>query len=290
MSRGVYQFDLGTFQCYAVSDGTYKVGDPAPTLFSNAPQAQLEEVLHRHSIELAQWSEVINTYTCLLIDTGRQRVLIDTGAGTLGPSTGQLLKNLQTIDVAPMDIDVVVLTHGHPDHIGGTMNDAGRTVFPNARFFMWRTEWEFWTASSATVQGNPMLEYMASFAQHHLFPIQSQTTLLEEEGEIVPGIHAIAAPGHTPGHMALRIGSGEQQLLYVADAVLHPVHIEHPEWFAVVDLYPEQVVETRRDLLCSAATEHSLVAAFHIQFPGIGYVIQDGEGWRWQPLATAAQS
>jgi glyoxylase-like metal-dependent hydrolase (beta-lactamase superfamily II) len=283
MNRDVYRFDVGTFHCYAVSDGTYVYPDPAPTLFANAPQAQLEEVLHKHHIELSQWREWLNTYTCLLVDTGQHRVLIDTGGGTLAPSTGQLLRNLQTMAVAPADIDTVVLTHGHPDHVGGTMDEAGQTVFPNAQFFMWRTEWDFWTTASDTVQGNPMLEFMVSFAQRHLLPVQSQIHLLEQEGEIVPGIHAIAAPGHTPGHMALMIRSGEQQLLHLADTVAHPVHIEHPDWFAVVDLLPEQAVATRRHLLRCAGTEHSLVSAFHMPFPGIGYVMQDDEGWRWQP-------
>ena len=107
--------------------------------------------------------------------------------------------------------------------------------------------------------------------------------------ETVPGIRAVTAPGHTPGHMALEISSEGEQLLCIADLVLHPIHLEQPEWYAVVDFIPEQVVATRRRLLDWAAGRKALVLAFHFPFPGLGHVIQKGEGWKWLPMETTDQ-
>jgi glyoxylase-like metal-dependent hydrolase (beta-lactamase superfamily II) len=283
MNSSSYRFTVGMFECFAVSDGKNVYTDPAPLLFANALTAQLEQALQAYHIQLAKWVEWTSTYTCLLIATGTHNVLVDTGAGGLA-STGMLPQNLRAIGVIPEAIDTVVLTHGHPDHIGGTIDALGNQVFPHARFVMWRTDWEFWTMPVERAHGDPMLEFMVPFAHEHLLPLQDRIDLLDHESEIVPGVHAIAAPGHTPGHLALAIESGDQHLLHLADAVGHPIHVEHPEWFMSVDILPEQAVTTRRQLLQRAVAEQSLVSAFHLPFPGLGYIIPADERWQWQPL------
>ena len=113
-------------------------------------------------------------------------------------------------------------------------------------------------------------------------PIEKQLSLIDEETEIVPGIRSIAAPGHTPGHMALSISSGGEQLLHLVDTVVHPIHLERPDWLVATDLLPEQTVATRRRLLDLAATEKVLVFVFHFPFPGLGHVVQSGSGWEWE--------
>ena len=111
-------------------------------------------------------------------------------------------------------------------------------------------------------------------------------TFIDRETELLPAIQAIAAPGHTPGHMALAISSGSEQLLYMSDAVLDPIHLEQPEWYPAFDFLPEQAMATRRQLLDRVATEKVLMIASHFPFPGLGYVIQKAEGWQWQPIKT----
>ena len=290
MSTEVYHFKVGAFECMAVSDGTLTYTPPTfppPTtlLFANAPRERLVETLRRHNIQPEHWTEWISPYICLLVNTDEHRVLIDTGADGLGPNTGKLLQTLQAEGIAPEDIDMVILTHCHPDHIGGNTLDEGKLAFPNARFAMWKDEWDFWTSEQAEQRLDEHLrEVLVKFARDNLPPIQGQVDLFDRETEIVSGIRAVAAPGHTPGHMALEISSEGEQLLCISDAVLHPIHLEQPEWYAAVDFAPEQVVTTRRRLLGMAAARKALVLAFHFPFPGLGRVVQKGEGWQWQAM------
>ena len=292
MSTEVYHFKVGAFECMAVSDGTLTYTPPTfppPTtlLFGNAPRGDLEHTLRQHNIQPEHWAEWISQYICLLVNTGEHRVLVDTGADGLDPNTGKLLQNLQAEGIAPEDIDMVILTHCHPDHIGGNTLDEGKLAFPNARYAMWKDEWDFWTSEEAEEKlDEHVREVLLSVARKNLPPIQERLDLIEREREILPGIHAIAAPGHTPGHMALVISSGGEQLLCISDTALHPIHLEQPEWCAAVDFAPDQVVATRRRILNRAAAEKALVLAFHFPFPGLGHIVQKGEAWQWQPIAT----
>jgi len=289
MNTEIYRFEVGTFECIAVSDGTFAYpGDPVTWLFANAPKGHLEQVLRKHKLQPEQWVQWVSTYTCLVINTGRHQVLVDTGEG-MTPTTGKLIPNLQAEGIAPEDIDTVILTRGHPDQIGGNTDSEGKLAFPNARHVMWKDEWDFWTSAPSLaelkVDEHPK-QILLTFVRNNLPSIQGQLYLVDHETEIVPGIHAVAAPGHTPGHMAAAISSGSEQLLYISDAALHPIHLEQPDWYGVVEFAPDQVLTTRRQLFKRVAAENALVLAFHFPFPGQGHVIQKGKEWQWQPIET----
>ena len=291
MSNESYRFKVGMFQCILIKDGMHAYPQPAQMFFANAPKERLEQVLRAHNLDPMRWDEYISPYPSLLISAGGHRVLVDTGAGSLHPTTGKLIPNLRAEGVAPEDIDTVILTHCHRDHIGGTIDGEGRSAFPNARYVMWRDEWEFWTATEpdwgSAQLAQPIKERMLAFAREKLPPIRGQLELMDREGEIVPGISAVPAPGHTPGHMAVAVASGDAQLLYISDAAIHPITVEQPDWYSVFDLAPDRAVASRRQLLQRAAAERALVHGFHFPFPGLGHVVQAGDAWAWQPIGTA---
>jgi len=290
MSNETFQFDIGKLKCITVSDGnlTYvppTFPPPATLLFANAKRERLEQVLLEHNLQPEQWVEWTSPYICLLVNTGDHLVLVDTGAGSLAPTTGRLVQNMQAEGIGPGDIDTVILTHGHPDHLGGNTDAEGKPAFLNARYVIWKEEWDFWTSEQAEQRlDEHVREILIRFARKNLPPLQGKIDLLDRETEIVPGIRAIAAPGHTPGHMALEISSGGEQLLCISDAALHPIHLEQPEWYAAVDFAPEQALSTRRRLLSRAAARKTLVLAFHFPFPGLGHIVQKGNAWQWQPI------
>ena len=290
MSTENYHFKIGAFECIAVSDGALTYVPPAfpppvALLFNNAPGKILEETLRRHNIQSEHWTEWKSPYICLLVKTGEHRVLVDTGANGLDQNTGRLIQNLQSEDIAPEEIDMVILTHCHPDHIGGITLEDGNLAFPNARYALWKEEWEFWTSGEAESKlDEHSREILICIARKNLPPIQDRLDLIEREREILPGIEAIAAPGHTPGHMALVISSKDEQLFNIADLVLHPIHLEQPEWCAVFDFSPEEVTATRRRILNRISAEKALMQAFHFPFPGLGHIVEKGNGWEWKPI------
>lgn len=282
-----YDFRIGEFECKIVSDGTFAYPHPAQVLFANAPEDQLIQVLNEHNLDPEKWEEYISPYPSLLIDTGKQKVLVDTGAGDLAPTTGKLVTNLRDAGVNAGEIDTVVLTHGHADHIGGNLNPNGTLAFPNAKFIMWKSEWVFWTSEPDLLSmkvSEHLLQILLECAKKNLPPIQNQLNLIDSEIEIHPGIRAIPAPGHTPGHMALSISSGDERLLHLVDSVIHPIHLEQPEWWSAVDYLPELTITTRRTLLERAVNEKFLCLAFHFPFPCLGHIVKSGDARKWQPI------
>jgi glyoxylase-like metal-dependent hydrolase (beta-lactamase superfamily II) len=293
MDAGSFRFGVGEFECVSVSDGALNY--PPESLFSNVPLEHVEEALRQLDLPTSQ---VMTPYTCLYIDTGEHRVLVDTGAGDLGAHaaqvfpgldhstsvTGLLLENLRDSGVEPSEIDTVVITHAHPDHVGGTLNETGELVFPNAHYFISGEEWEFWSSDAATTKAPP---FMVETARRNLEPLKERLTLVEDASEIVPGVRAIATAGHTPGHIALSIASDSERLLHISDAVLYPLLLEHPEWTPVFDMLPEQASTSKRRIFDLAAEEDALVFAHHFPpFPSLGRVRKQEQGWRWQPIDT----
>lgn len=279
-----YRFAIGRFECFALSDG---VGTKGRRPFVGSVHSGLGDGAQAdESIPTTSYSA---PRTCLLVRTPRTSVLIDTGAGPLGRGSdqGRLLRILPLADISAGDVDMVILTHAHPGHAGGTLDGSGHAAYPAARYTLATDEWEFWT-------GRPdlrsrRLQHMADRIYAGLSELQNRVALVAGGDEIVPGIRAIAAPGHSAGHLAISITSEGEELLCMGDVVLAPRHLEHPSWYARYDLRPEQSVTSRIRLLDRAAASGALVHAYHFPFPGLGRVRPEGRAWRWEPHVSQAR-
>jgi glyoxylase-like metal-dependent hydrolase (beta-lactamase superfamily II) len=293
MDSQTYRFRVGSFACLAVADGTNVYHDPGDVFFANASQEERDAALCAHGLP-TPWPEWINTYVPLLIDTGLQRVLVDTGIGPVVPTAGLLRANLTAAGIARETVDTVVLTHAHPDHIGGTLTDTGEPAYPNARYVIGRTEWAFWSDAAAVMEriaDSELRLAFTDFIRTNLEPLGDRLDQVDAGAEVAPGIWVIAAPGHTPGHLALEVVSDGELLLILSDAVLHPIHLEHPDWHAMagIDALPEAVESTRRRLLARAVETGALVHGFHLDpFPHLGRVVARDGAWHWEPIEVVS--
>jgi glyoxylase-like metal-dependent hydrolase (beta-lactamase superfamily II) len=278
MATGSYRFRLGRFECVALSDGgwDYRVEH----VFANVPIEQVLEALRRRNLPTDQ---ITTPYSYLYINTGEHRVLVDTGAGDyLAPRTGKLPQNMDAAGIDPSQIDTVIFTHAHPDHIGGVVDDTGKAIYSEAEYYISKGEWSFWFSEISRERAP---DKFISFARKHLEPVQDRVKLLEGESQVVAGVRAIPAPGHTPGHMVVLVSSGGEQLLYIGDTVVHPLHLEHPDWYPIYDISPEEAAASKRRIFDRAAAKGALVMGQHFSpFPSVGTTVKQGRGWQWQPV------
>jgi glyoxylase-like metal-dependent hydrolase (beta-lactamase superfamily II) len=286
MTHEVHRFDVGDFRCTLVLDGTHTYPEFAKKRFVGVPDEDLEEAMAHYG--LAPESDYESPYPTLLVDTGRNLVLIDTGAGNLFPTTGRLLPNLRAAGFEPGDVDTVILTHGHPDHIAGTLDSQGTPAFPGATYYMWRSEWDFWYPkpnSSGIRHTGVSKQRQIDCALRYLPPIADRVEPVETETEVVSGVHTVAAPGHTCGHMAVSLVSRENRFLFASDAFISKLQVDHPDWTSLYDYDAAQGVETRRRLLKVASSGGFLIQMFHFPFPGLGRFVRKGaDEYEWHPL------
>lgn len=203
-------------------------------------------------------------------------MIIDPGRGF--GETHALLETLAAAEIDPASITALIVTHGHADHFNGVaLPDGSAPAFPNAAIYVQRAEWDHWHS-----EPNPEPHHAEAF-QQILGPLKARITFLDGAGEIVPGIAAVPTPGHSPFHMSVLV---HERLICTADVLLNPLLVEHPDWYAQFDCWPEQVVATRRAFLQRCAAENLLVSTYHFVMPGLGQVVPDGDTWRWVSLVT----
>lgn len=222
----------------------------------------------------------------VLVNTGDRRVLIDAGeGGSRQPTTGRLAASLQAAGIEPTAVDIVVLTHAHPDHLWGAVDTkAGTMRFPNARYVISDREWDYWSDPERHGPFPERFRGMIPGTQAAFRLIADRTTRIKPGTDIVSGIATVESRGHTPGHMSVQLSSGGEQALVVGDAITQVlISFRHPEWRPGYDGEMDQAVVTRRRLLDQAATDRILVLGYHFPFPGVGNVARDGAAYRWVP-------
>ncbi len=265
MANNSFHLNIGEFKCIVVSDGFITVPGPTPPGSSGRPGDRPGEKMD---------------VSCLLIDTGAGKVLVDTGCGPFFQSSaGKLLQNLRAEGIDPADIHAVVYTHAHPDHIGGTFDAGLKPVYPNARQIITAKEWE----SFAGPETGPDSR-MFGLARKNLLPSRGQFELVDDNAEVMPGVRLVPAAGHTLGGVMIDISSGRDRLLCIGDLIHSNVEFAQPAHYSFLDSAPGDALKLRTEGLAKMAESGTLIFACHMPFPGIGRFIRSGRVLGWQPV------
>jgi len=274
ISDDIYRFYIGDWECTAINDGELQV--PVSNFFDSANAQKLLPAIGKYGLDTSSVTISINVLILRNLD---HTIVIDPGLGKdVGGNEGRLMESLRLAGIDSSAVDHVIISHGHWDHIGGLATDEGRLNFPNARVTITETEWNYWMSEENLEK---MPEFYASWVTENLPPVQEKVMLIRGDEEIVRGITAIPAPGHTPGQIALLISSGSDNLLYIADALHFTFQTDVPEASPVVDMDPDRAVETRKSILEKVKENNYKIFGFHFEFPGIGHFKETDE-FRWE--------
>ncbi|HDS1047512.1 MULTISPECIES: MBL fold metallo-hydrolase [Pseudomonas] len=285
INPGWYRFKLGSFEITVVSDGPMPLIPPSSG-FSDAPPEDVESLLSENFLPTDRLMLGMNA---LVINTGTHLVLVDTGMGQsmgelsrlFGPSTGHLMSNLAAAGFSPNDIDVVAITHAHPDHCWGLVDEAGEKVFPKARVAIAEEELMYWLDISNR-DVSKFAEWSVDGAIKNITPYLKEAILVRDGGEVVPGITGLLCPGHSPGHSGYVISSDDTVLVTIGDLAHHHIlALRHPEWKISYDTDSDLSVTSRRRILDFLAQNRLMTHGYHFPWPGIGHVAKEGDGYRW---------
>lgn len=291
------RFQHGAFACTVVTDGILEMG-PARVNFPTADPAEVDALLTDYymSTENVRLNDNI-----LVVDTGEQLVQFDSGVGVdpdygrgfFGVKTGQTIPNLRRAGIEPADIDIVAITHTHPDHVWGLVDPAGTPLYPNARIAVSREDFDYWTnLDNIRDDMTQHLKDHFTGARKNLLPYADQDRIIwvGDGDEIVPGIRAIGTPGHSPGHIVYEITSEGETIVCWGDLCHHYVLLlQRPEWSFQFDYDKPAATAQRHRIYDFVASNRHAVLAYHFPFPGLGHLRKDTTGYNWQPIELERQ-
>ena len=276
---------LGSFRITRLSDGLMSLG--VEQIVANAPVDVAKAAMAIGGAEISLTSRV----TALLIQTGEKNILVDTAWGRWdfaerGPEGEPITAHLAKLGLGRDDIDIVVLSHFHPDHIGGNCVEEAGVIKPrygNARYRAQRADWDFYTHDDRL--NDPAY---GPFLRNSLLPLAEHGVLdlFDRGNRIAPGVTALPTPGHSPGHCVIVLSSGQETAMYLGDVAHHPVHLEHPEWHGGFDVDARTALESRRWLYDRIAWTQSWIIGCHFMAPGVGKLSREGGGYRWIPAGS----
>lgn len=273
-----HRFKLGDAEVTVVSDGPLPLGDPGGA-FLGVPK---EEVAKMLTDNFMSPTNVVLEQNAPIVNFGERLVLFDTGMGSskaFGPTTGRLTKSINEAGIKPEEIDAIVCSHAHIDHIGGIVDDGGKPLFPNAQVYLAQTDFDFWTDEGKL--GSPLKDFVVH-ARKNLMPVRDRIKFFKDGEQFIPGITAIAAPGHTVGHTIFNVESAGKSFIFMGDLSHHSVLLlERPKMEFAYDTDPKQAAATRVKLLDTIAANKTMVMSYHFAWPGLGHVVKAGEGYRY---------
>ena len=272
---------LGPFEVTTISDGHI----PLPSTFA-APKVDPE-------LRKAAWAaagQTGDTYkspiNVTLIKTPDDLILVDMGSGPrFVPTTGKLEEALTDAEIDPTDVTKVILTHGHPDHLWGAVNDFDELTFPEATYYVAEKEFAFWMKPDAMKSLREDRQFFAVGAKSRFKTIEEKIKFVKEDDEIVSGIAVMETNGHTQGHISVELKAGSDTLVILGDALTNPViSFEHPDWQPASDHVPDLAVKTRKRLLDRLHASKAKIIGYHLPPPGMGMVVKKGSGYGYEAL------
>ena len=279
---GFYRLKVGDLEVTALFDGT-GVFDPHWLNGTTAAMDGVQQALHAdpHVLDGAD--------TGFLVNTGKQRILVDVGAGTWwgGGAFGRLAGSLRSAGYTPEEVNIVLVTHLHADHVGGLTTQDGKRVFPHADVYVAKADSDFWLspdiAAKAPKDAQPFFQSAQAIAAPYLTAGKWHTFSGSER--IVDGMELVPLSGHTPGHTGYEFSSKGQKVLFWGD-IVHAlrVQLQRPEITAVFDIDQSAAAATRHQLLTRLAREDVLIAGPHMNFPALGRLHKEGNGYGWAPV------
>ncbi|MGC4060448.1 MAG: MBL fold metallo-hydrolase [Aquabacterium sp.] len=282
---GWYRIMVGSAEVTALSDGTVDL--PVDKLLHTS-QARIAKGLKENFLK-APLETSVNGF---LINTGDRLVLVDTGAGTLfGPTLGKLAAQIKAAGYQPEQVDDILITHMHPDHVGGLAVD-GQRVFPNATVHADKQDADFWLSEDKMNAASAEMKGFFQGAMASLTPYVKADRFkpFDKDGEAVPGIRTEATHGHTAGHTVYVLESQGQRIAFIGDLIhVASVQLEAPEVTINFDSDQAKAAKARAATFAQLAKDGSLVAVSHFSFPGVGHLRKDGKGWVWVPVNYSSQ-
>ncbi len=275
----IYQFTFGDLVITNILEGYIHRADMHPFVATNTTAHELEMLARTYHLP---YPEMEHNFVSTLIRTPDRLIALDPGFGAAAPAptTGWFMRGLEEAGYSADQVDMVLVSHCHPDHIGNVATD-GVPNFPNAQIVVSAAEFDYWKRGENISE---MRQPTLALFRKVLLPLEDQIQLIEPGDHIVPQLMAVDAAGHSAGHLAFRLTSGDRELLILSDTTPHYVaSFAHPQWHFSMDDNPVAAAVTRRRILEMTVNEALPVIGFHLPFPSIGYVERRDDGFEFRP-------